>query len=93
MPGKWLKHLQLADADRAAYAETLAGDVMFRKFPGEGELEVAEMLSIISGKGNLRSVGPEVVNAALADMTTTQIGTKAGQTTRDMLAQIGIPHH
>ena len=92
IPGKWLKHVQLADADRAAYAETLAGDVMFRKFPGEGELEVAEMLSIISGKGNLRSVGPEVVNAALADMTPAQIGTQAGRTTRAMLNQIGIAH-
>ena len=92
IPGKWLKHVQMADADRAAHAETLAGDVMFRKFPGEGELEVAEILSIISGKGNLRSVGPEVINATLADMTPTQIGTRAGKATRDILTQVGISH-
>lgn len=90
IPGKFLQHVQMADADLAAYADTLAGDVMFRKFPGEGELEIAEMLSIIMEKGHLRSLGPEVVNANLADMTTREIGERAGATTRAMLGQLGV---
>jgi len=90
IPGKFLQHVQMADADLAAYADTLAGDVMFRKFPGEGELEIAEMLSIIMEKGHLRSLGPEVVNANLADMTTREIGERAGATTRAMLRQLGV---
>lgn len=85
IPGKWLKHVQMADADLASYADTLAGDVMFRKFPGEGELEIAEMLSIIAGKGYLRSVGPEVVNENLAEISMQEIGKRAGTTTREMV--------
>jgi sugar phosphate isomerase/epimerase len=88
IPGQWLKHVQLADADLAAYADTLAGDVMFRKFPGEGELRIQEMLTIIRDKGHLRSIGPEVVNADLTDMTPREIGERAGRTTRDMLARV-----
>lgn len=90
VPGKWLKHVQLADADRAAHSETLAGDVMFRKFPGEGELELAEILAIIAAKGNLASIGPEVINAELADMPLAEIGELAGKSTRSLLAQVGI---
>ncbi|MES2492515.1 MAG: sugar phosphate isomerase/epimerase [Pseudomonadota bacterium] len=90
IPAKWLKHVQLADADRTAHAETLAGDVMFRKFPGEGELALAEMLTIIAARGNLASIGPEVVNAGLADMPLAEIGDLAGRTTRNLLAQVGI---
>lgn len=90
VPGKWLKHVQLADADRAAHAETLAGDVMFRKFPGTGELALAEMVEIVAAKGHLTSIGPEVVNAGLADMPLAEIGDLAGKTTRNLLAQVGI---
>lgn len=88
IPGERLQHVQLADADLEAFADTLSGDVMFRKFPGEGELAIAAILSIIKGKGHLRSVGPEVVNNSLADMTVQEIGMRAGQTTRDMLGGI-----
>ncbi|MCB2051160.1 MAG: sugar phosphate isomerase/epimerase [Novosphingobium sp.] len=90
IPGKWLKHIQLADADRAAYADTLAGDVMFRKFPGEGELPVAEILGILHAKGNLHSLGPEVVNNNLATMSTTDVGRRAGETTRRVSHLAGI---
>lgn len=90
VPGKWLKHMQLADADRAAYADTLAGDVMFRKFPGEGQLALAEMVTIVAAKGHLASIGPEVVNAGLADTPLAEIGERAGKTTRTLLADVGM---
>jgi sugar phosphate isomerase/epimerase len=90
IPGQYLKHVQLADADLAAYADTLDGDVMFRKFPGEGQLDIQEMLTIIESKGHLRSIGPEVVNAELATLTTREIGERAGRTTRDMLGRVGL---
>lgn len=90
MPGKWLKHMQLADADRAAHADTLAGDVMFRKFPGEGELALGEMVAIVAAKGHLTSIGPEVINAGLANTPLAEIGERAGKTTRSLLASVGI---
>lgn len=90
IPGKWLKHMQLADADCAAYADTLAADVMFRKFPGEGELALAEMVAIVAAKGHLTSIGPEVINAKLAETPLAEIGELAGKTTRSLLAHAGM---
>jgi sugar phosphate isomerase/epimerase len=90
IPGKWLKHVQLADADLKAHADTLAGDVMFRKFPGEGALNIAEMLAVIHEKGGLRSVGPEVVNNDLAAMGLEEIGLRAGESTKRMIREAGI---
>lgn len=83
IPGKRLRHVQLADADLQSRADTLSGDVMFRKYPGEGELDITRMLSIIAGKGCLESVGPEIVNAEQAAMSNAGIGERSGLTTRD----------
>lgn len=90
IPGRFLKHVQLADAALAPRADTLAGDVLFRKFPGEGELDLCRMLAIIAAKGELASVGPEIVNAEQDSMTNAQIGTRSGRTTRTVLRQAGI---
>ena len=83
IPGKRLRHVQLADADLQSHADTLSGDVMFRKYPGEGELDITRMLSTIADKGCLESVGPEIVNAEQAAMSNAEIGERSGRTTRD----------
>lgn len=87
IPGERLKHVQLADAELTPCAETLSADVMFRKFPGEGELDLVGMLSIIMAKGHLRSVGPEVVNRDLDAISTAEIGKVAGKCTRRVVDQ------
>lgn len=90
IPGDRLKHVQLADADLTPRADTLAEDVMYRKFPGEGELRMVEMLSIIADKGGLASVGPEVIGHELQDMDLNALGQRAERTTRALLEQAGI---
>jgi hypothetical protein len=55
---------------------------MFRKFAGEGEIDIDRVLGIIAIKGGLQSVGPEVVNSELASMPCETIGAVAGRTTR-----------
>lgn len=85
IPGDWLKHVQLADADLASYADTLAGDVMFRKFPGEGELQITRMLALIAEKGEIESIGPEIVNAEHSRMSNGDIGRESGRSTRDAI--------
>ena len=87
IPGARLRHVQLADADRAPRADTLAGDVLFRKFPGEGELQLARMLAIIMKKGGLVSVGPEIVNAEQGTMDNRSIGERSGSSTRQLIDQ------
>ena len=83
IPGERLMNVQLADADLTPRADTLEGDVLFRKFPGEGELEITRMLGIIADKGCLRSVGPEIVNAEQDAMANAAVGERSGRTTRD----------
>ena len=61
--------------------------MLFRRFPGEGELEMVRMLSIIAGKGKLRSVGPEIVNAEQDAMDNRAVGERSGRTTRDVVSQ------
>lgn len=87
IPGHRLQHVQLADADRVAYANSLSGDVMFRKFPGEGELQLDRMLAAIIKQGGLRSVGPEIVSAEQAAMDNIAIGERCGVRTREVWAR------
>jgi sugar phosphate isomerase/epimerase len=65
IPGKFLKHVQLADADLPTETRFLAAQVMLRKFPGDGRLDISRMLSIVDAKGSLKSAGPEVVGVAV----------------------------
>jgi sugar phosphate isomerase/epimerase len=61
LPGECLVSVQVADALQAQQGATLFEDtVRFRKFPGEGELPIAEILAILHKKGHLRRIGPEV---------------------------------
>lgn len=87
IPGERLMNVQLADADLTPRAPTLEGDVLFRRFPGEGELEMVRMLSIIAGKGHLRSAGPEIVNAEQDAMDNRAVGERSGRTTRDVVSR------
>ena len=86
IPGHRLQHVQLADADLAPRAPALADDVMFRKFSGEGELQLAKILSIVMKNGGLLSVGPEIVSAEQSAMANVDIGIRSGETTRAVMA-------
>lgn len=85
IPGDRLRHVQLADADRVAYADSLSEDVMFRKFPGEGELQMVRMLATIMKQGGLVSVGPEIVSAEQSAMVNRTIGERSGSGTRNVI--------
>ena len=61
LPGECLVSVQVADGMQALHGATLFEDtVRFRKFPGEGELPIAQILAILHEKGHLRRIGPEV---------------------------------
>lgn len=85
LPGNWFKHVQLADGDIISRAESLAGDVMFRKLPGRGELAVVRILSLVASIGDVKSVGPEIVNAEQIEMANSAIGVESGRTTRETI--------
>jgi sugar phosphate isomerase/epimerase len=87
IPGTFLRHVQLADADQPLQTRSLASQVMLRKFPGDGSLDISRMLSIVDAKGGLASVGPEIVGSALEGLNLSEIGIRSRETSRSALAR------
>jgi sugar phosphate isomerase/epimerase len=88
IPGNRLMNVQLADADLERHGSSFYDDVRFRKFAGEGELDITRILAIIASKGGLKSIGPEVIGHRLSGLTTAEVGCAAGRTTRKALARV-----
>lgn len=79
---------QLDATDPPLQTRSLASQVMLRKFPGDGSLDISRMLSIVDAKGGLASVGPEVVGAALEGLSLSEIGIRSGESVRNALARV-----
>jgi sugar phosphate isomerase/epimerase len=61
VPADTIANLQLADGPLKPRGKTTDEDaILYRQMPGEGQLPIVEMLSILLGKGRIHSVGPEV---------------------------------
>jgi sugar phosphate isomerase/epimerase len=61
LPAERFVNLQVADALQQQRGSTLVEDtVRYRMFPGEGELPLVEILSVLHAKGYLRSIGPKI---------------------------------
>ena len=86
IPGRYLRAVQLADADLIADGHSLMDEIMLRKFPGDGALDISRMLSLVAAAGCLSSVGPEVVGVALDGLSPEEIGVRSGATTRSALS-------
>jgi sugar phosphate isomerase/epimerase len=89
IPGERLVSVRLCDARIEPQAGTLLDEIIEvgRGFPGEGELAIDLMLGIILGKGGLRDVGPEILSPSLASLAPTEIGARAGNSTRQAIAR------
>jgi len=87
IPGRYLRAVQLADADLIADGHSLMDEIMLRKFPGDGALDITRMLSLVAAAGGLRNVGPEVVGIALDGLSPEEIGARSGATTRSALSK------
>jgi hypothetical protein len=81
IPGGKLTGLQLADALIAPQAATLWGEGRFRRFPGDGELDLARIALLLLRKGGLLNVGAEVFGQAIDDLDPDQAGMRAAAST------------
>ena len=89
IPDRFLASCQVSDATKEIRGATLFEDtVRYRKFAGEGELPVVEILTILVEKG-LRNIGPEVFSDEADEMTPEASGVKAGKTLRIVLEKSG----
>lgn len=89
IPDRFIASSQVSDATKQIRGSSLFEDtVRYRKFAGEGELPVCEILEVLLSKG-LRNVGPEVFSDE-ADLMSPEIsGAKAGKTLRKVLEAAG----
>jgi sugar phosphate isomerase/epimerase len=91
LPGEHFVSVQVADAMRNQRGATLFEDtVRYRKFPGEGELPVAEILTILHQKGNLRRIGPEVFSEEADALSPETAGKRSAESLYRVLSDAGI---
>ncbi|MFZ4156779.1 sugar phosphate isomerase/epimerase family protein [Streptomyces pseudogriseolus] len=79
--------LQLADALLSPQSDTLFGEGRFRRFPGDGELDMDTVIRLLLDKGGLRSVGVEVFGEAIDGLSTEDAGIRAAKTVQTALAR------
>lgn len=92
LPGELFVSVQVADAMKAQRGVTLFEDtVRFRKFPGEGELPIVEILTILHEKGHLRQIGPEVFSDEADALSPQAVGRRSAESLLRVLDAAGIP--
>lgn len=78
IPGERIFEVQLADALLALQAPTLTEDLLrFRRLPGDGEMDIAGVSSILKSTGAWNSVGPEVFADAMDQLSASDVGLRA----------------
>jgi hypothetical protein len=65
--------------------------VRFRKFPGERQLPVVEILKILHEKGHLRHIGPEVFADEADELSPAAAGKRSAESLGRVLEAAGIP--
>jgi hypothetical protein len=81
--------IQLADATLALQGRDLTDDLLrFRRLPGEGELPITRVVSVLKRMGAWRSVVPEVVADAMDALDAREAGRRCGASTERWLAAI-----
>lgn len=79
LPGDKIFEVQLADGLLALQAPTLTEDLLrFRRLPGEGEFDIAGMVSTLKTIGAWSSVGPEVFADAMDQRDAIDAGDACG---------------
>jgi sugar phosphate isomerase/epimerase len=91
LPGKHLAGMQIDDGVKRQVGTSLFDDTInYRNFPGEGEMDVEEIIRIVAEKGNLRHVGPEVFSLEADALSARDAGIRSAETSRKVLARAGV---
>lgn len=91
VPGHCLRTMQISDAPLRQIGPTLIGDMMeHRRWPGQGELPVADLIRAVAAKEHLRAVGQEVFSLEADAVTPEGAGRIAGETTWAVVRVAGV---
>lgn len=90
LPAGSIRTVQLADAALQPRGADLLEDCLrFRQAPGEGELPLTEFVRILSEKGGVTSIGPEVFADELDLMSARDAAQRVAQASRQVLSAAG----
>ncbi|GAA3264900.1 MULTISPECIES: sugar phosphate isomerase/epimerase family protein [Streptomyces] len=87
IPNEKVTGLQLADASLSPQSDTLFGEGRFRRFPGDGELDLDTVIRPLLDKGGLLTVGVEVFGEAIDGLITKDAGIRAADAVKTALSR------
>ena len=88
VPGRCFRTMQLSDAPRTPVMGSWEETVKHRRWPGQGELPLAEFIRTVQAKGALSAVGQEVFSEEADRLAPEAAGRIAGETTRAILQTV-----
>lgn len=90
MPAGSITTVQVADALGAGrHGDLFEECIRFRQLPGEGDLALIEVLTILLDKGGVRSIGPEVFSDHLDRLDAIEAARRVAAATGAVLAEAG----
>lgn len=88
IPGARLGGIQLNDAPAARPDDLVLESMQARLLPGEGDAPLAEILRALRDTGTRAPVGVEVFSAELDRLPAVEVGRRAGEAARRVLASV-----
>jgi sugar phosphate isomerase/epimerase len=91
VPGERILAVQLNDAPTRPDGNHIIDETLHhRRLPGDGDIELVEVVHALHATGCQAPIGVEVFSDALAQLTPDEIGRRCGDSTRGVLAKAGI---
>jgi sugar phosphate isomerase/epimerase len=90
IPTKYIKHIEIDDADEIAVGTLLEDTVRNRRLPGEGSLDVPHFLRCVKAAGYQGLYGVEVISDAQRALTLDQAAQRSYQATMAQFERSGI---
>ena len=87
VPGRRILALQMNDAPREAEENLIEETLHRRLLPGEGDIDLVEILRLIDQAGSPAPVGVEIFSDALARLPAKEVARRAGEAARAVLRQ------
>src|SRR6202042_1459362 len=80
---------QLADAKSEPRGTLWEDAMLYRMFPGEGELPIVDILRTIRETQDIRSIGPEILSIEINAMSPEEAGRRSSSATQNVMVQAG----
>jgi sugar phosphate isomerase/epimerase len=89
IPRTRIVNVQLADAKREPRGTLWEDAMLYRMFPGEGELPIVDILRAIRETQDIRSIGPEILSIEINAMSPEEAGLRSSRAMQNVMVQAG----